>query len=93
MRPKIGRLIYFLLGTLKHFFKAPAATRWAYGFCMEFRMRADRDLSIAYPISASSSVYGVWPQAGLTGTAYRLAKLTAPRFGVLLMLAGVFFFV
>ena len=55
-------------------------------------MRADRDPSFAYPVPAGSIVFGVWPPAGLTGIAYRLAKLTAPRSGVVALVAAMFYF-
>ncbi|SFC63069.1 hypothetical protein SAMN04488059_1089 [Devosia psychrophila] len=54
-------------------------------------MRADRDPSSAYPISAGSIVFGVWPHAG-SGIAYRLAKFTAPRYGVIALVATMFYF-
>lgn len=54
-------------------------------------MRADRDPSSAYPISAGSAVFGVWPHAGFTGIAYRLAKFTAPRSGVVALVAAMFY--
>ena len=53
-------------------------------------MRTDRDHSSAYQVPAGSSVFGVWPHAGL-GIAYRLAKLTAPRSGVLALVAAMFY--
>ena len=56
-------------------------------------MRADRDPSSAYPVPAGSIVFGVWPHAGLSGIAYRLAKLTAPRSGVVALIAAMFYFV
>ena len=55
-------------------------------------MRADRDHSSAYQVPAGSVASGVWPQAGFSGIAYRLAKLTAPRSGVLAAVAAVFYF-
>jgi hypothetical protein len=55
-------------------------------------MRADRDHSSAYQVPAGSDVFGVWPQAGFSGIAYRLAKLTAPRSGVLAAVAAMFYF-
>ena len=54
-------------------------------------MRTIRDHSSAYQVSAGSVSFGVWPQAGLTGIAYRLAKLTAPRFGVVALVAAMFY--
>jgi hypothetical protein len=60
-------------------------------FVWSFRMRADRDPSSAYPISAGSIVFGVWPHAG-SGIAYRLAKFTAPRYGVIALVATMFYF-
>lgn len=57
-------------------------------------MRADRDLSSAYRVSAlGSSVFGVWPYAGFSGIAYRLAKLTAPRSGVVALVAALFYLI
>jgi hypothetical protein len=53
-------------------------------------MRADRDPSSAYPVPAGSLVFGVWPHAG-SGLAYRLAKLTAPRYGVVALVAAMFY--
>jgi hypothetical protein len=55
-------------------------------------MRTDRDPRSAYQVSAGSVVFGVWPQAGFTSIAYRLAKLTAPRSGVLALVAAMFYF-
>jgi hypothetical protein len=54
-------------------------------------MRADRDPSFAYPVPAGSIVFGVWPHAGFTGIAYRLAMLTAPRSGVVVLVAAMFY--
>jgi len=54
-------------------------------------MRADRDHSFAYQVPAGSVVFGVWPHAGFSGIAYRLAKLTAPRSGVLALVAAMFY--
>ena len=55
-------------------------------------MRTDRDPRSAYQVSAGSVATGVWPQAGFSGIAYRLAKLTAPRAGVLALVATMFYF-
>jgi hypothetical protein len=54
-------------------------------------MRADRDLSFAYQVSAASSAFGVWPHAGFSGIAYRLAKFSAPRSGVLALMTAMFY--
>ena len=54
-------------------------------------MRTDRDPSSAYPVPAGSVVFGVWPHAG-SGIAYRLAKFTAPRHGVVVLIATLFYF-
>ena len=54
-------------------------------------MRTDRDHSSAYQVSAGSVLSGVWPQAGFSGIAYRLAKLTAPRSGVVALVAAMFY--
>ena len=54
-------------------------------------MRADRDHSSAYRVPVGSIVFGVWPQAGFSGIAYRLAKLTAPRSGVVALVAAMFY--
>lgn len=56
-------------------------------------MRADRDHSTAYPVSASSFAFNVWPQAGFSSFAYRLAKLTAPRSGVVAIVTALFYLV
>jgi len=55
-------------------------------------MRADRDHRSAYPVRAGSNLLGVWPQAGFSGIAYRLANLAAPRFGVLALVSALFYF-
>jgi hypothetical protein len=54
-------------------------------------MRTDRDPRSAYQVSAGSVTIGVWPQAGFSGIAYRLAKLTAPRSGVVALVAAMFY--
>ncbi|MET3925287.1 hypothetical protein ABIE28_001396 [Devosia sp. 2618] len=56
-------------------------------------MRADRDHSSAYPVPAGSVVFGVWPHAGFSGIAYRLAKFTAPRSGVIALMAAMFYLI
>ena len=55
-------------------------------------MRAVRNTSAAYQFRPAVDSLGVWPQAGFSGIAYRLAKLSAPRFGVLAALSAVFYF-
>lgn len=55
-------------------------------------MRADREPSSAYPVPGGSTAFGVWPQAG-SGFAYRLAKLAAPRYGVVALMAALFYLV
>jgi len=54
-------------------------------------MRTGRDHSSAYQIPSGSIDFGVWPQAGFSGIAYRLAKLTAPRSGVVALVAAMFY--
>lgn len=55
-------------------------------------MRTDRDHSSAYQVPAGLDVFGVWPHAGFSGIAYRLAKFTAPRSGVVALIAAMFYF-
>jgi hypothetical protein len=62
-------------------------------FVWSCRMRAGRDLSSAYQISPSSTAVSDWPQAGFIGIAYRLASLTVPRFGALLLVSAFFYLV
>ena len=54
-------------------------------------MRAVRDLRSAYQVPAGSVANGVWPQAGFSGIAYRLAKLSVPRIGALLLVSAFFY--
>jgi hypothetical protein len=54
-------------------------------------MRADRVLRSAYQNSDGSFSIGVWPQAGFSSIAYRLAKLSAPRGAVTLAVAALFY--
>jgi hypothetical protein len=56
-------------------------------------MRADRDLRSAFQIPTGSAAIGTWPQAGLNSIAYRLAKLTVPRIGALLIVSALFYLV
>ena len=56
-------------------------------------MRAIRDLRSAYQSPAGSVSNGVWPQAGLFGIAYRLAKLSVPRIGALFLVSALFYLV
>jgi hypothetical protein len=56
-------------------------------------MRAIRDLRSAYQNPAGSVAIGVWPQAGFPGIAYRLAKLSIPRFGALFLISTLFYLV
>tara|TARA_R110002020_G_scaffold1418_3_gene6393 strand:- start:4020 stop:4190 length:171 start_codon:yes stop_codon:yes gene_type:complete len=56
-------------------------------------MRADRDLRSAYQIPLGSVAVGVWPQAGFQSIAYRLAKLTVPRIGAVLIVSVLFYLV
>lgn len=56
-------------------------------------MRADRNPSFAYQVSTGSDAIGVWPHAGISGIAYRLAKLSVPRIGALLFVSALFYFV
>ena len=55
-------------------------------------MRAGRDPRSAYLIPGGSAPLGVWPQAGFSGFAYRLASLSLPRFGALLLVSALFYF-
>ena len=54
-------------------------------------MRASRDLRIAFQIPEGSGVVGVWPQAGFISIAYRLAKLSVPRIGAMLIVSALFY--
>ena len=54
-------------------------------------MRADRNNSFAYQFWSVPTSIGVWPQAGFSGIAYRLAKLSVPRFGALLLVSAIFY--
>lgn len=56
-------------------------------------MRATRGLSSAFQNSAGSVAIGVWPQAGFIGIAYRLAKLSVPRFGAIFVISTLFYLV
>ena len=56
-------------------------------------MRTDRDLRSAFQIPPGSAAIGIWPQAGLTSIAYRLAKLTVPRIGAVLIVSVLFYLV
>jgi hypothetical protein len=56
-------------------------------------MRADRDLSSAYQNPNGSVAIGVWPQAGFSSIAYRLANLSVPRIGALIMVSALFYLV
>ena len=56
-------------------------------------MRAVRDLRSAYQNPAGSVSIGVWPQAGFSGIAYRLAKLSVPRIGAILFVSTLFYLV
>lgn len=56
-------------------------------------MRTDRDPSSAYLVPSGSDVLGVWPHAGFSGFAYRLANLSMPRFGALLLVSFLFYLV
>ena len=56
-------------------------------------MRADRNRRSAFRVPIGSVAIGVWPQAGFSGIAYRLAKLTAPRFGALFVASALFYLV
>jgi hypothetical protein len=56
-------------------------------------MRADRNLRSAYQISSASPAVGDWLQAGFIGIAYRLASLTVPRIGALLVVSTFFYLV
>jgi len=55
-------------------------------------MRTERDHSIAYPLPVGSSAFGLRPSAGFSGIAYRLAHITAPRIGVVSLIAALFYF-
>jgi hypothetical protein len=90
-RPKIGRSIYVPFASWEHFLKGGLVDLTHTVFVWSCRMRTDRDPSSAYPVPAGSIVLGVWPHAG-SGIAYRLAKLTAPRSGVVALIAAMFYF-
>lgn len=55
-------------------------------------MRAFQDRRTAYQAVPGSIAFGVWPQAGFSGIAYRLAKLSVPRFGALVIVSALFYF-
>jgi hypothetical protein len=56
-------------------------------------MRAQRDCRIAYQaVQAGSVSVDVWPYAG-SGIAYRLANMSAPRWGVLTLVSALFYLV
>ena len=56
-------------------------------------MRTDRDLRSAYQNPAGSAVDGLWPHAGFSSIAYRLAKLSVPRIGALFLVSTLFYLV
>jgi hypothetical protein len=56
-------------------------------------MRADWDRRSAYQANPFDSFLGVWPHAGFSGIAYRLAKLPVPRFGALTIVSALFYLI
>lgn len=54
-------------------------------------MQADRETCSAYPVPLGLSRRLDRPFAGFSGIAYRLAKLTAPRSGVVALVAAMFY--
>jgi hypothetical protein len=54
-------------------------------------MRTRNGPSTAYQVPHFGSPFGVWPRAGFSSIAYRLAELRVPRIGAVLLASMVFY--